>query len=173
MVRPLISYCETFLINNICAENVFTVLQYTIDCESDEKLKDKCAEVLSTKTKDVLKSEEFPKISLKCLEFLLNQDSLSASEVELFNAVCHFASHLMKKKIPNSEILFEKWKYLNLLSISFSVNKQIPRSLAFEFRICLKINNFCKFTSIYGDEGGIRVCHNLIIIVTKVKNSTL
>ena len=66
------------------------MLQYTIDCESDKKLVDKCAEVISTKTKDVLKSEEFPKISSKCLEFLLNQDSLNASEVEVFNAVCQF-----------------------------------------------------------------------------------
>ena len=90
LVHKLISHCETFLLNNLNVENVFTVLQYTIDCESNKKLKDRCAEVISTKTKDVLKSDEFLKISLKCLEFLLVQESLTAPEVELFNSVRQF-----------------------------------------------------------------------------------
>ena len=88
LVRPLINHCETFLHDNLSAENVFTVLQYTMDCEADIKLTTKCAEVISAKTKEVLKSEEFLKISSKCLEFLLEQNSLAASEAELFNSVC-------------------------------------------------------------------------------------
>ena len=63
------------------------MLQYTIDCEANSKLKAKCAEVISTKTKEVLESDAFLKISSKCLEFLLVQESLSASEAELFNSV--------------------------------------------------------------------------------------
>ena len=66
------------------------MLQYTIDCESDKKLKDKCSEVICAKTKNVLKSDEFLKISSKCLEFLLDQESLAAPEAEVFNAVCQF-----------------------------------------------------------------------------------
>ena len=87
MIRPLIRHCEAFLLEKLNAANVFSVLQYTINCESDKKLKEKCAEIISAKTKDVLESDEFPKVSSKCLEFLLEQDSLTASEVELFNAV--------------------------------------------------------------------------------------
>ena len=113
MVRPLIRYCEAFLLENLSAGNVFTVLQYTIDCETDKKLKDKCAEIICAKTKDVLKSDEFLKISSKCLEFLLDQDSLSAPEVELFNSVCPLDFLITKKKwkknfypnIPNLKIL--------------------------------------------------------------------
>ena len=99
MIRPLIHQCEAFLLENLSAGNVFTVLQYTIDCEADNKLlKAKCAEVISTKTKEVLKSDEFLKISRKCLEFLLEQNSLSAPEVELFNAVCTLDFLITKKK---------------------------------------------------------------------------
>ena len=98
MIHSLIHKCEAFLLNNLSAENVFSVLQYTIDYEADEKLEDKCAEIICTKTKDVLKSEEFPKISEKCLVFLLEQDSLAAPEVDLFNAVCSF-DLLIKEKI--------------------------------------------------------------------------
>ena len=87
LVRPLIRHCESFLLGNLCAKNVFTVLQYTIDCESDKKLTEKCSKIICAKTKDVLKSDGFLKISHKCLMFLLDQNSLSASETELFNAV--------------------------------------------------------------------------------------
>ena len=88
LIRPLIHQCEAFLLENLSVGNVFTVLQYTIDCEADRKLKEKCAKIICAKTKDVLKSDEFLKISHKCLSFLLEQNSLSASEAELFNAVC-------------------------------------------------------------------------------------
>ena len=129
MVRPLIGLCETFLLNNICAENVFTVLQYTIDCETDKKLKDKCAEFLSTKTKDVLKSEEFPKISAKCLEFLLVQDSLTAPEVEIFNAVCQFVITFIGKE-KRIQIQIRKF-YTNteiLISIYYCIVPTISTS---------------------------------------------
>ena len=44
-------------------------------------------EIISTKKKGLLKSDEFLKISSQCLMFLLDQDALSVSEAELFNAV--------------------------------------------------------------------------------------
>ena len=87
LIHSLIHQCEAFLLNNLSAKNVFFVLQYTIDCETDKKLKEKCVEIISAKTKEVLKNEEFLKVSLKCLTFLLEQNSLSATEAELFNAV--------------------------------------------------------------------------------------
>ena len=75
------------------------MLQYTIDCEADSKLKAKCDEIICAKTKDVLKSDEFPKISSKCLAFLLDQNSLNASEAELFISVCLL--HLLGKEQIN------------------------------------------------------------------------
>ena len=87
MLHSLIHHCEAFLLECVNTENVFTMLQYTFDCEADRKLKEKCTEIISAKTKDVLKSDEFLKISHKCLEFLLGQNSLSAPEADLFNAV--------------------------------------------------------------------------------------
>ena len=87
LVYPLIRYCDEFLYNNLNDENVFSFLQYTIDCEANSKLKEKCVEIISTKTKGLLKSDEFLKISSQCLMFLLDQDGLSVSEAELFNAV--------------------------------------------------------------------------------------
>ena len=108
MVRPLIRYCEAFLLDNLSAENVFTVLQHTIDCEADKKLKDKCAETICTETKDVLKSDGFLKISSKCLEFVLAQNSLCASEAELFNAVCSLDLLIKEKNILSLLIVSEK-----------------------------------------------------------------
>ena len=123
MVRPLINHCETFLHDNLNAENVFSILQYTIDCEADIKLKEKCAEVISTKTKDVLKSEEFLKISSKCLMFLLDQDSLNVSEAELFNAVS--SSSLLLLIAKKLQI-----KYINYkLQISTDKNNSLNNSL--------------------------------------------
>ena len=97
LVYPLICDCETFLLDILSAENVFTVLQYTIDCEADNKLRKKCSEIICAKTKDILKSDEFLNISHKCLTFLLEQNSLTASEAELFNAVCFIYEKLTCK----------------------------------------------------------------------------
>ena len=123
LVYPLILYCDEFLFTNLNAENVFSVLQYTIDCEADTKLKEKCVEIICTKTKDVLKSEEFLKISSKCLMFLLDQDSLNVSEAELFNAVS--SSSLLLLIAKKLQI-----KYINYkLQISTDKNNSLNNSL--------------------------------------------
>ena len=87
MIKPLVCFCVDFLLKSLNAENVFTVLQFCIDCETDKRLMEGCKEILRTKTRDVLKGESFSKISHKCLIFLLEDDSLDVAEIHLFRAV--------------------------------------------------------------------------------------
>ena len=87
MIKQLESLCITYLLSNINAENVFTILQFCIDCETDSLLMDTCKEFIRSKTESALKADSFLEISHKCLTFLLEQDSLNIAEVHLFEAV--------------------------------------------------------------------------------------
>ena len=87
MIKQLESLCINYLLNNINAENVFTILQFCIDCETDSLLMDTCKEFIRNKTESVLKADSFLEISHKCLRILLVQDSLNIAEVNLFEAV--------------------------------------------------------------------------------------
>ena len=91
MIKPLESLCVDYLLNNINAANVFTILQFTFDCATaDAQLMDQCKKFLQSKTELALQAECFPYISHNCLTFLLKQSILNTSEVHLFNAVCFF-----------------------------------------------------------------------------------
>ena len=87
MVKQLESLCINYLLNNINAENVFTILQFCIDCETDSELMCACKKFIQNKTESVLKADSFPEISHKCLTLLLKQDPLNIAEVNLFEAV--------------------------------------------------------------------------------------
>ena len=87
MIKQLETLCINYLLNNINAENVFTILQFCIDCETDSELMDTCKEFIRKKTESVLKADSFLEISHKCLTLLLEQNSLNISEVNLFEAV--------------------------------------------------------------------------------------
>ena len=87
MIKPLESYCVDYLVENLDAENIFTILQFCLDCEVDRRLMESCKIFLGTKTSDVIAAKSFPKISHKCLTFLLNQDFLDVAEIRLFKAV--------------------------------------------------------------------------------------
>ena len=90
MIKPLESLCVNFLMNNLNAANVFTILQFCIDCEADKRLMDDCKEFLRAKTEDAIKDASFLTISQKCLHLLLEQDFLNISETVIFEAVCLF-----------------------------------------------------------------------------------
>ena len=87
MIKQLETLCINYLLNNINAENVFTILQFCIDCETDSELMYTCKEFIRSKTESVIKADSFPEISHKCLTLLLEQDSLNVAEVNLFEAV--------------------------------------------------------------------------------------
>ena len=90
MIKQLESLCIDYLLNNLNAENIFTVLQFCIDCQTDSRLMYGCKEFIQCKTEDAIKAESFTKISHKCLTLLLEQQSLDIEEVRLFEAVCPY-----------------------------------------------------------------------------------
>ena len=108
LIKPLESFCIDYLLDTFNAENVFTVLQFCLNCQTDSQLMYGCKEFIRSKTETVLKAESFPKISHQCLVFLLEQDFLCIDEVHLFQAVCFF-------------IIFSNSKEL-LIIIKFLVN---------------------------------------------------
>ena len=87
MIKQLEQRCVDFLMENITVENVFALIQYCVDFESDKKLLEKCKELLQIETQNALKTEAFNRISAKSLAVLLEQDHLNISEIELFKAV--------------------------------------------------------------------------------------
>ena len=90
MIKQLETLCINYLLNNLNAENVFTVLQFCVDCQTDSRLMDGCKEFIQCKTEAVIKAESFTKISHGCLTLLLEQKCLEIAEVHLFEAVCYF-----------------------------------------------------------------------------------
>ena len=87
LIRPLEAYCVNYLLNKLSAENVFTILQFCIDIDTNSRLMDESKEFLRNQTEAVVKAESFLKISHKCLILLLEQDCLNITEVRLFEAV--------------------------------------------------------------------------------------
>ena len=90
MIKRLETLCINYLLNNLNAGNVFTVLQFCIDCQTDLRLMDDCKEFIQYQTEALLKAESFTKISHKCLTILLEQENLELTEVRLFEAVCPY-----------------------------------------------------------------------------------
>ena len=87
MVKPLELHCINYLLANLNAENVLTILQFCIDCQTDTRLMDECRKFIQIHTKNVVEAESFKEISHECLTLLLTQSSLDISEVSLFEAV--------------------------------------------------------------------------------------
>ena len=90
MIKQLETLCINYLLNNLNAGNVFTVLQFCIDCQTDLRLMEGCKRFMRFKTEAVIKAESFTKISHKCLTILLEQENLELTEVRLFEAVCFY-----------------------------------------------------------------------------------
>ena len=84
MIKSLESYCVDFLVDNLNASNVFTVLK---SCNTD-KQRQMCMKFIRANTDDVLNDESFLSISHKFLTRLLSDDSLTVPEIRLFEAVC-------------------------------------------------------------------------------------
>ena len=97
LIKQLERYCIDFLLENISAENVFTVMQYSIECETDERLLEKCLEFLRANTEKALLDEGFLKASQSCINLLMEQNCLTISEADLFQSVTnHLKIHFEK-----------------------------------------------------------------------------
>ena len=95
LIKPLEAFCVNFLLEHLAIDdsNFFTIFQFCVDCEVDKRLIEKCMTML----RDICKpwtwrfladDESFLKINRNCLMLLLEDDSLKAREIDLFNAVC-------------------------------------------------------------------------------------
>ena len=87
MVASLEKYCVDFLMKNLSKKNVFEILDQCLKWTVNAELLVKCKEFLQKQTKEVLKCEGFPNISLEHLVILLEQETLSVSEGELLRSV--------------------------------------------------------------------------------------
>ena len=94
LIKPLEAFCVNLLLEHLEEDdsNLFTILQFCVDCEVDKRLMEKCMTMLRDNPPIwgflPLRSKSFLKINHKCLMLLLDDDFLEAQEIALFNAVC-------------------------------------------------------------------------------------
>ena len=86
MLPSLAEKCTEFLRKNLDASNVFHVLPEAQKYE-EKDLEDHCWKVIDIQTDEAVKSDGFVKIEKSMLEAVVERDSLSVKEVELFKAV--------------------------------------------------------------------------------------
>lgn len=87
MIPKLERHCVDFLMKHLSGTNVFGVWERCLKYEISAELLKKCKEVVQTKTNEVLKSDDFLRISLQFLIILLEQEMLSVTEGQLFKSV--------------------------------------------------------------------------------------
>lgn len=84
--------CIEFLRKNLNASNVINVLKQA-ENDQEDGVEASCWEVIDKHTSEVIKLDEFTTIDKVALETLVKRDSLSVSEVELFEAVNSWANN--------------------------------------------------------------------------------
>lgn len=92
MVPSLIDYCTNYLIKNLTAQNVFSILSLAEQFEEIE-LVNKCWNIVEIQCTEALTSDCFLRISLTILKDLLDRDTLDVSEFALFEACAKWAEH--------------------------------------------------------------------------------
>ena len=92
LVNSLAVKCIEFLRGNLDTANVFCVLSHAQQY-GEKILVDQCWEMIDLETEDVVKSDGFVTIERSLLEALVKRDSLSISEVDLFQAVDLWATN--------------------------------------------------------------------------------
>ena len=97
MLPSLVDKCTEYLGENLDASNVFHVLPEAQKYE-EKDLVDKCWEVIDKHGVEAVKSDAFVTIERSVLEELVERDSLSVKEIELFKAVDCWARKECEKK---------------------------------------------------------------------------
>lgn len=90
MIPELEVACTNFLTENLSPENVFDILPHAKKFE-DKELVVRCWEVVDTSAQEAMKSETFPCITKELLYEIVTRDGLAIHEIELFEAVDHWA----------------------------------------------------------------------------------
>ena len=86
MVPSLADKCAGYLQDNLDPSNVFCVLTHAQKFE-EKKLVDQCWKVIDEQTAEVVKSDEFARIERSLFEAVVERDTLSIQEIELFKAM--------------------------------------------------------------------------------------
>ena len=97
MLPSLADKCSEFLRENLDASNVFYVLPDAQNYE-EKGLEDHCWEVIDKEANEAVKSDGFLTIEKPVLEALVERESLTVKEVELFKAVDSWASKECEKQ---------------------------------------------------------------------------
>lgn len=97
--------CIEFLRKNLNASNVINVLKQA-ENDQEDGVEASCWEVIDKHTSEVIKLDEFTTIDKVALETLVKRDSLSVSEVELFEAVNSWANNHCEIQglLPNGKL---------------------------------------------------------------------
>ena len=97
MVPSLAVKCAEYLQDNLDASNVFNILPHALKFE-EEKLADRCWKVIDEQTEEAVKSDGFVAIERSLLEAVVERDTLSIEEVELFKAMNLWATKKCKEQ---------------------------------------------------------------------------
>ena len=86
MVPSLADECLEYLEDNVDPSNVFSILPSAQKYE-EKSLVDRCWEVIDKQTEEAVKSDGFAAIESSLLESVVERDTLTIEEIELFKAV--------------------------------------------------------------------------------------
>lgn len=99
IIPSLVHKCLEYLRENVDGSNVFCVLTHALRCyEQDGELMERCWNVVDEQTEPAIQSDGFVTIERSLLEALVERDSLSIKEIELFKAVDAWASYKCEKQ---------------------------------------------------------------------------
>ena len=96
MIPSLSDECTTFLRQNLDTTNVFSVLPGALIYEEASLVKE-CWEMVDEHSEEAMYSEAFLDITHEMLSSVLQRDTLSAREVDIFKAVDRWAEHQCRK----------------------------------------------------------------------------
>ncbi|XP_078380553.1 BTB/POZ domain-containing protein 6-like [Oculina patagonica] len=97
MIRSLTDECAGYIGKNLDLSNVFCVLKHAQWYENKDLLCH-CWDLIDKETEEALKSNDFPSMERSFLNQLVERDTLSIREVELFKAVDCWAKEECKRQ---------------------------------------------------------------------------
>ena len=97
MVSTLVERCTEYLIDHLDPSDVFNILP-TAEKYEEKNLVDRCWKVIDKQTEATVKSDGFATIDRSLLEQLVVRDTLSITEVDLFQTVDVWATKQCEKQ---------------------------------------------------------------------------
>ena len=102
MLPSLADKCIKYLQDNLDPSNVFSVLPFAQKFE-EKILVDRCWKVISKQTEEAVKSEGFETIDRSLLAAVVQRDTLTIEEIELFKAVEMWATKECERQAADEE----------------------------------------------------------------------